>query len=79
MPRSGPHRYGEYERAHRKDTQRRVEARRIMEQELGPAALRGKDVDHVVSMKREGNGKGINRRSNLRLRDPRANRADKTY
>lgn len=79
MPRSGPHRYGEYERAHRKDTQRRVEARRLMERELGPAALRGKDVDHEISIKRGGNGKNINRRSNLRLRDRSANRGDKTY
>jgi len=35
MPRSGPHRYGAYERAHRKDTQERVEARRAMEKKVG--------------------------------------------
>jgi len=79
MPRTGVHHYGAYERAHRKDTQRRVEARRIMLKELGPEALKGKDVDHKVAIKREGNGADVNRRSNLRLRDPSANRGDKTY
>lgn len=75
MPRSGPHRYGAYERAHRKETQERVEARRLMEKELGPAALKGKDVDHKKAIV----AGGSNARSNLRLRSPHANRADKTY
>jgi hypothetical protein len=79
MPRTGPHRYGPYERAHRKDTQRRVEARRIMKAELGAKAIEGKDVDHEISIKRMGNGKGVNNRSNLRLRDSSANRGDKTF
>ena len=79
MPRKGPHHYTEYDREHRKDTERRVQARRIMMHELGPEALKGKDVDHIESLKREGTGAGVNRRSNLRLRDPHANRGDKTF
>lgn len=75
MPRKGPHRYGEYERAHRKDTQERVEARRIMKKKLGENALRGMDVDHVKSIKAGGG----NTKGNLRLRSPHANRGDKTY
>lgn len=75
MPRKGPHRYGAYERAHRKETQERVEARRLMEKELGAAALRGKDVDHIKAIK----SGGTNARSNLRLRAPGPNRGDKTY
>jgi hypothetical protein len=72
MPRKGPHRYGEYERAHRKDTQLRVEARRMMEKKVGKAALAGKDVDHVKPI-RKGGG---NSPGNLRLRDPSKNRGD---
>lgn len=79
MPRSGPHHYTEYDRLHRKDVQRRVEARRLLTKELGAAALKGKDVDHVRSIKSEGNGKEVNRRSNLRLRSSSANRGDKTF
>lgn len=75
MPRSGPHHYNAYDRAHIHDTAERVEARRLMEKELGKAALQGKDVDHKLSLK----GGGSNDRSNLRLRDPHANRADKTF
>lgn len=79
MPRTGPHHYTAYDRAHRKDVQRRVEARRILKAELGAKAIEGKDVDHTISIKREGNGPEVNRRSNLRLRDPHANRGDKTF
>jgi hypothetical protein len=75
MPRSGPHHYTAYDKAHRKDTQERVEARRILKKELGMAALKGKDVDHIKSIK----GGGGNSRSNLRLRNPHANRGDKTF
>lgn len=75
MPRSGPHHYTEYDRAHRKDTQLRVEARRIMKHKLGAAAIKGKDVDHKLSIK----GGGKNTASNLRLRNPSANRGDKTF
>lgn len=46
-----------------------------MLKELGPAKLKGKDVDHKLSLK----GGGSNARSNLRLRDPSANRGDKTF
>ena len=75
MPRSGPHRYGAYEKAHIKDTDERVQARRVMKRELGAAALKGKDVDHKKALK----GGGSNARSNLRLRSPHANRGDKTF
>lgn len=75
MPRKGPHRYGAYEKAHIHDTAERVQARREMLRELGPAALQGKDIDHKLSLK----GGGSNDRSNLRLRSPHANRGDKTY
>ena len=75
MPRSGPHHYGAYERAHRKDTQERVEARRFMVKKLGIKAVEGKDVDHKLSIK----GGGGNSPSNLRLRDPHSNRGDKTF
>lgn len=50
-----------------------------MEDLLGPAALKGKDVDHEIALKRSGNGKHVNRRSNLRLRNSAQNRGDKTY
>lgn len=79
MPRTGKHTYSAWDRAHRKDVQRRVEARRIMEKALGPAAIAGKDIDHKVSIKKGGNGKDINRRSNLRVRASGPNRADKTH
>jgi hypothetical protein len=75
MPRKGPHRYGAYERAHRHDTQLRVEARRYMAKKLGKKAIEGEDVDHVESIK----GGGGNGPRNLRLRDPHANRGDKTF
>lgn len=75
MPRKGPHRYGAYERAHRRETQMRVEARRAMKKKLGAKALEGKDVDHIKSIK----GGGSNHPSNLRLRDPSDNRGDKTF
>ena len=73
MPRKGPHRYGEDERAHRKDTQLRVEARRIMKKKLGAKAIAGKDIDHKTPIKKGGG----NSPGNLRVRNPRANRADK--
>lgn len=74
MPRKGPHRYGPYERAHRKDTQERVEARRAMEKKHGPIPA-GVDVDH----KRELKLGGSNDFSNLRLRDASENRGDKSW
>lgn len=75
MPRSGPHRYTEYDREHRGDTQLRVEARRIMKKKLGAQAIAGKDVDHVRSVK----AGGKNTAGNLRLRAPGPNRGDKTF
>lgn len=75
MPRSGPHHYGAYERAHRQETDERVEARRFMEKKLGHDIPAGVDVDHKLSIK----GGGSNKPSNLRLRKASANRADKTF
>jgi len=74
IPRKGPHRYGVYEREHRKDTQERVEARRYMEKKLGHIPA-GMDVDHKKAIK----AGGTNDPSNLRLRNASANRGDKTY
>lgn len=75
MPRSGPHHYGPYERAHRHETDERVQARRFMEKKLGHAIPPGEDVDHKLSIK----GGGTNTPSNLRLRSAHANRGDKTF
>lgn len=74
MPRKGPHHYTPYDRAHRKDTQERVEARRIMKKNLGEKAIQDKDVDHKRPIKLG----GTNSKGNLRLRSPHANRADKS-
>lgn len=78
MPRSGPHHYGAYERAHRHETDERVEARRFFEKKLaveGKTIPAGDDVDHKKSIK----SGGSNAPSNLRLRSAHANRGDKTY
>ena len=53
----------------------RGRARYAMIKELGALALKGKEVDHIKSLK----GGGSNDPSNWRLRDPSANRADKTF
>lgn len=74
MPRSGPHRYGAYERAHKDETAERMAARRFMERKLGNIPD-GIDVDHKKSIK----GGGTNAPPNLRLRSAHANRGDKTY
>lgn len=74
MPRVGKHAYGPAERAARGDTQLRVEARRIMKKKLGAAAIAGKDVDHKTPIKKGGG----NSARNLRLRNPSANRSDKS-
>jgi len=75
MPRSGPHRYGAYERAHKDETAERMAARRFMERKLGHDIPAGIDVDHKKAIK----GGGTNAPSNLRLRNASANRGDKTY
>ncbi len=75
MPRKGPHRYGAYERAHRQETDERVQARRFMEKKLGHEIPPGIDVDHKKAIK----SGGTNAPSNLRLRSAHANRGDKTY
>ncbi len=75
MPRKGPHRYGEYEREHRGDTQKRVEARRAMEKKLGRDLPSNVHVDHKKEIVR-GGGNGMD---NLRLRPERENVADKSW
>lgn len=75
MPRTSPHRYGSYERAHEKDTLERVQARRYMEKKIGHQIAPGVDVDHKKSIE----GGGTNAPANLRLRNSHANRGDKTY
>lgn len=57
----------------RKNRSKRVLARRAMEKELGKAALRGKDVDHIRPLSKGGS----NRRSNLRVVSIRKNRSRK--
>lgn len=75
MPRSGPHRYTAYDRAHKGDTADRMAARRYMLKKLGNIPA-GMDVDHIKSIKGGGAGRA---HSNLRLRDASANRGDKTF
>jgi len=53
----------------------RLRARRAAVKKYGEAALRGKDVDHIKSLKSGGG----NTASNIRLRPTHENRADKTY
>lgn len=53
----------------------RGRARYWMIKKYGEAALKGKEVDHIKAFK----GGGTNEPSNWRIRDPSANRADKTY
>jgi len=48
----------------------RNKARRLMEKEVGSAAIRGKDVDHKKMIK-DGGGNG---RANLRVTSPGKNR-----
>lgn len=74
MPRKGPHHYTAYDRAHRKDVQERVEARRYMEKKVGHIPA-GEDVDHIKAIKVG----GTNAPNNLRLRNAHANRGDKTF
>ena len=54
---------------------RRHRARRLMIKKHGKAALRGKDVDHKLSIKRGGS----DRITNLRIRSVKANRGDKSF
>jgi hypothetical protein len=76
MPRTSPHRYDAYEKAHEKDTLERVRARRkVLKMRHGKPIPPGEDVDHKLSIK----GGGGNSKKNLRLRSAHANRGDKTY
>lgn len=52
---------------------KRNQARRIMTEALGSAAVRGKDVDHIKPLKRG----GVNSRSNLRVMSRARNRGRK--
>jgi len=53
----------------------RVKARRWMIKRYGKAALAGKDIDHIRSLK----AGGTTTMGNIRPRDISENRADKTY
>jgi hypothetical protein len=75
MPRKGPHHYTAYDRAHRHETDERVEARRFMEKKIGHKIPAGIDVDHKLALR----GGGSNAPTNLRLRSAHANRGDKTF
>jgi hypothetical protein len=77
MPRSGPHRYDAYARAHKDDAADRIFARRLMVRKYGAAAVRGKQVDHIKSIK--AHPELARDPDNLRLRDPHENMADKTF
>lgn len=69
----------EYEEYHSKPEQvknraKRNAARRMMKDELGAAAVRGKDIDHIKPLsKGGGNGRG-----NLRVLSRSANRGRKS-
>lgn len=77
MPRSGPHHYDSYDRAHIKDTAARVWARRLMVRKYGEAALKGKHVDHIKSIRNH--PELAKDPSNLRIRDASENAGDKTF
>lgn len=74
MPRKGPHKYGDYERAHKDDTLQRMNARNAYERRNGQIPA-GKDLDHKKEIIRGGS----NSPGNLRIRDASANRADKSW
>lgn len=65
----------EYREYHAKPEQKRNRAkrnaaRRLMEEELGKAAIKGKDIDHKMPLSKGGS----NARSNLRVMSVRQNR-----
>jgi 5-methylcytosine-specific restriction endonuclease McrA len=74
MPAKGPRGYSAYDKSRIELTDARVQARREAIKRWGEAAVKGMDVDHKVPLS-EG---GTNAISNLRLRDPNENRADKS-
>ena len=73
--------YSDYDRAYERRPEvrqrhyARMRARRLAIKMYGKAAVEGKDVDHIRSLK----AGGTTSATNIRLRDIRANRADKTY
>lgn len=77
MPRSGPHTYDAYARAHKDEAADRIFARRLMVKKYGAAALKGKHVDHIKSIKKY--PELARDPKNLRIRDARENVADKTF
>ena len=73
--------YSAYDRAYerrpavkRKHAQR-VRARRLAIKLYGKAAVAGKDIDHIRSLE----SGGTTSASNIRIRDIKSNRADKTF
>lgn len=73
MPRVGKHKYGPYEKAHKDDTLRRMNARNRYEAKHGPIPA-GMDLDHKKPLIQGGSDKP----GNLRLRPSGPNRADKS-
>jgi len=74
MPRTGPHRYDAYARAHKDDTAKAMAARRKWIKAHGQPP-KGHDIDHKKSIK----SGGSNALSNLRARPASKNRGDKTF
>lgn len=70
-----------YDKAHEstpnelKKRRERAKARYWMIKKFGELALKGKEVDHIKSLK----AGGTNDPSNWRIRDASENRGDKTY
>lgn len=70
----GPESYdGKYRAAHKEDNAQRKAARRSVEKKLGTGAVKGKDVDHSVPIKKG----GTNAPSNLKVRSVAKNRGRK--
>jgi hypothetical protein len=72
-----PNRYKPYDREYAKHDnakqRMRMRARYAMVKKYGEAALKGKDIDHVVPLQ----AGGSNKPSNWRVRDIHGNRGDK--
>ena len=74
---ANPNRYRAYDREYAKHDnakqRARMKARYAMVKKYGEAALKGKDIDHVVPLQ----AGGSNRPSNWRIRDVKSNRGDR--